>query len=281
MQKLTPIILLLFLSTNIKATPYRDSSNFQGNYIEIGAGLGSGSLRDMGTSPLFYTGLLPSVSLDYHKYFGKNILQFNVISYNGIYLHFAENQTYSSSATQVNAELIWYRQLGFLGNTAIQHQYGISIDNYTGIRTNQSFGNAGFSFENISSIHAKYGISRMLTLKAKDKKFLWLIKYHRKKKQYIANFNVGLPIYSLFYRQGYTNPGNSTLDYVDPFEGYETTGKFLSGMNTQLAINRILDNGNMYGFSYNWSFLTTGKNDVNQLNISHHAILFHLVFKFN
>jgi hypothetical protein len=281
MRKLALIILLLLLSIGLNANFDRDSSNFTGNYIDIGAGMGSGLLRDLGTSPLIYTGLLPSISLGYHKHFGKNSLQFNLTSYNGMYLHFAENDSYSSSANQINAELSWYHQLAYFGNTAIRHYYGFAIDNFTGIRTNQSFGNAGFSFENISNIQAKYGISKMLSLKAKDKKFLWLIKYHRKEKQYIANFTVGLPIYSLFYRQGYTNPGNSTLDYVNPFEGYETTGKFLSGVNTQCGINRILDNGNMYGFTYNWSLVSSGKHDVNQLNMSHHAILFHLIFKFN
>lgn len=279
------IILICFLLLGLLFKPAlsqeKDSITIQGHYVNIGAGISSGLLRDYGTSPLFYTALMADVSINDQYYFGKNRLFIKFQTNNGAYLRFTDNQNYSATANCIDAEISYFRHVGEIGNTKIQHAPGLSISNYTSIRSNQDFGNGGFSFDNISSLQAKYSFSRILTRAAKDKKFLWLIKYHRKEKHYRANIDFGIPLYSIIYRQGYTNPGNSTLDYTDPFEGYDSYGKFFSGMNTQLALNRILENGNMYGLSYNWSFLSTGKKDSNQLNMSHHAIMFHLIFKFN
>jgi len=280
MRIITTFLILIALFSKLALSQQSDSIPIQGHYLNIGAGISSGLLRDYGTSPLFYTALMADISINDQYYFGNNRLFIKFQTNNGAYLRFTDNQSFSATANCFDAEISYFRHVGEIGNTKIQHAPGLSISNFSSIRSNQDFGNGGFSFDNISSFQAKYSFSRILTRAAKDKKFLWLIKYHRKEKHYRANIDFGIPLYSIIYRQGYTNPGNSTLDYADPFEGYDSYGKIFSGINTQLALNRILDNGNMYGFSYNWSVLTTGIKDINQLNMSHHGIQFHLIFKF-
>ncbi len=281
MKHLIHLITAACLIASINSYAQSDSIFYpQGHYLDISAGLSTGLMRDYGTSPLFYTGFMGDIVITDQYFFGKNRLDIRVQSNNGAFIKLTENQSYSASASFIDAEISYYRFFGVIEGTNILQAGGFSLSNFTTIRQNPSLGNGGFSFDNISSLQAKFSFGKKLTWKAKDGKFLWLIKYHRKEKHYFANLDFGVPLYSIIYRQGYTNPGNSTLDYINPFEGYESFGKFFSGINSKLSLNRVYDNGNMYGISYDWNLLTTGKKDINQLNLSHHAIMFHLVFKF-
>jgi len=275
------LIVLCFLSISIIALSKPDQDSIpevSGNYLDISAGLTFGSLRDMSISPLFYTGLLPAIEIKSWNYFGKNLFTADLDSYNGMYFTSTENDFYSGSANIIDFELSYFRNYDEYVNGVLGHWPGFSLSNYTSLRINSNFGNAAFSFDNISSLNFNYMLTKRWTRKAKEKKFLWLFKYTKKQKEFLLTFKTGLPIYSIIYRPGYTSPGNSTIpDILLP--GYEVSGKVFSGMNTNLSLSRILANGNMIRFAYNWDFFTSGKYSLNRLDSSRHTFLFSLVFK--
>lgn len=279
------IIFLLILNFGISLTSIGQTDTVpkktRSNLIDISAGLATGSLRDMSTSPLFYTGLLPVIDISYSNFFNKNLIQFNLSSYNGIYIKLTDDDSYLSTANSINTEIAYFRHYEDYDETGFKHYPGVSLNNYTLIRVNSAFNNAAFAFDNISSLNINYLITKDFTLKAKQKKLLWLIKYYRKEKQYLASFKIGIPIYSLIYRPGFTNPGNLTLNNIILLPDYKTTGKVFSGMNTNLSLSRVLENGNMIKFTYHWEFFTSGKYALNRLDMSKHALLFSLVFKIN
>lgn len=115
----------------------------------------------------------------------------------------------------------------------------------------------------------------------KHKKILWLIKHTRKEKEYLLSGKVGVPIVSLIYRPGFTNPGNSTLNDGALLQGYAMKAKAFSGLNTNISISRILANGNMIRFGYYWDYVTNGQNAINRIDMSHHVFTFGLIFKIN
>lgn len=276
-------ILILYFGVSLTSIGQTDTvpKKTRSNLIDISAGLATGSLRDMSTSPLFYTGLLPVIDISYSNFFNKNLIQFNLSSYNGIYIKLTDDDSYLSTANSINTEIAYFRHYEDYDDTGFKHYPGVSINNYTSIRVNSAFNNAAFAFDNISSLNINYLMTKDFTLKAKQKKFLWLIKYYRKEKQYLASFKIGIPIYSLIYRPGFTNPGNLTLNNIILLPDYKITSKVFSGMNTNLSLSRILENGNMIKFTYHWEFFTSGKHALNRLDMSKHALLFSLVFKIN
>ncbi len=276
-------ILILYFGVPLTSIGQTDTvpKKTRSNLIDISAGLATGSLRDMSTSPLFYTGLLPAIDISYSNFFNKNLIQLNLSSYNGIYIKLTDDDSYLSTANSVNTEIAYFRHYEDYDNTGFKHYPGVSLNNYTSIRVNSAFNNAAFAFDNISSLNINYLITKDFTLKAKHKKLLWLIKYYRKEKQYLASFKIGIPIYSLIYRPGFTNPGNLTLNNIILLPDYKITSKVFSGMNTNLSLSRILKNGNMIKFTYHWEFFTSGKHALNRLDMSKHALLFSLVFKIN
>jgi hypothetical protein len=281
-NKIFLYLVLLLIGETLLSQTQTDSSNYfnNSNYIDISSGLAIGNLRDMATSPLFYTGVLPTVDFSYSDYFNKNLIKVNLSSLNGIYVRTTVDDFYSSSANIINFELSYYKHYDEYDDGSLMHWPGISLNNYTAIRINNSFGNAAFTLDNISSMNLNYMITKNFTRKAKEKKFLWLIKYKRKQKDYLFSFKTGIPVYSLIYRPGFTNPGNATQTET-LLPGYKFTGKVFSGINTNLGIARMLKNGNMIKFSYNWDFFTSGKYSLNRLDYSKHSFLFSLVFKLN
>ncbi|MDD4149583.1 MAG: hypothetical protein PHE33_06100 [Bacteroidales bacterium] len=283
MKNKTIFVLILYVGFSLNSIGQIDTvpKETRTKLIDISAGLATGNLRDMGTSPLFYTGLLPVVDITYSDFYNNNLIQFNIISYNGIYIKLTDDDSYTSTANSVNTEIAYYRHYQDYDDTGFKHYPGASINNYTSIRVNSAFNNAAFTFDNISSLNLNYFITKEFTLKAKQKKFLWLIKYYREEKQYLASFKIGVPIYSLIYRPGFTNPGNSTLNNSFLLPDYKITGKVFSGMNTNLSLSKILPNGNMIKLTYHWEYFTSGRYSLNRLDMSKHALLFSLVFKMN
>lgn len=276
----TLLFLLLFLFS-LLAYSKQDNDTTKAcssSYFDISGGLTIGSLRDMNTSPLFYTGVMPAVQIKYSNHFSKNIIALDFNTYNGLYMRSVGDVFSSGSANIFDFELLYYRNYDEYAQSDLGQWPGFSISNSTALRVNSDFGNAAYTMDNISSLNLNYMITKKWTRSAKEKKFLWLFKYTRKRKDYLLSFKAGVPIYSVIYRPGFTNPGNATQpDLLLP--GYEFSGKVFSGMNTKLSISRILKNGNMFKLSYNWDLFTTGKHSLNRLDSSKHTILFSLVFK--
>ncbi len=278
MKNLLLIIYFATCSFVVFSQSTNDTTYNNGSYIDISGGLTIGSLRDMSTSPLFYTGVLPTIEIKYSNLFNKNLITFNFNTSNGLYLTSSENDFYNGSGNIFDFELSYFRNYDEFTNNSFGNWPGLSINNSTALRTNNYFGNAAFTFDNISSININYLITKKWTRKSKEKKILWLIKYRRKEKKYLLSFKTGIPIYSFIYRPGFTNPGNATQPEL-LLPGYKMYGKVFSGMNTNISLARILFNGNMIKLSYNWDFFTSGKYSLNRLDTSKHTLLFSLVFK--
>lgn len=282
MRKVIIWFSLLVIGISALAQENQESTSLikDGNYIGISGGMAISSLRDLGTSPLFYTGILPSAQLSYTKYSKRNVWNFKFTTLNGIFLHMTEDDTYTASGNIFDFEFAYLRNYAEEGSK-IRTYFGTSINNYSSLRNNGAFMNASFAFDNISYLNLNYKIEYDWVRKEKEKKLFWLFKYTRKEKRYVLGAKLGIPIFGLIYRPGYTYLGNATTSGDDIFPGYEFNYKVFPGMNTDLSIARVLNNGNQMKLSYYWDFMTTGKLSENRLDKAKHMFLLTLVFNLN
>lgn len=282
MRKAFIYLFLITISIATFAQEDQESESLikDGNYIGISGGLAISSLRDLGTSPLFYTGFLPSAKFNYTNYSNRNIWNVKLTSLNGIFVHTTDIDMYSASGNIIDLEFAFLRNYAEEGNE-LRTYIGTSINNYSSLRNNSSFMNASFAFDNISYLNLDYKFEFDWIRKEKQKKLFWLFKYTRKEKKYVLGAKLGVPIFSMIYRPGYTYLGNATSSTDVLLPGYKWDYKVFPGMNTDLSISRVLNNGNQMKFSYYWDFMTTGKLSENRLDKSKHMLLFSLVFNLN
>jgi len=282
MKKILLYFFLIILSINTIAQENQDSSSFinEGHYIGVSGGIAISSLRDLGTSPLFYTGILPSAQLSHIYYFGKNIWNFKFTTLNGVYLHMTDIDMFSASGNIFDFEFSFLHNYAEEGNE-YRTYIGTSLNNFSSFRNNSSFMNASFAFDNISYLNLDYKFEYDWVRKEKQKKLFWLFKYTRKEKRYVLGAKVGIPVFSMLYRPGYTYLGNATNSNNTLFPGYEWNYKVFPGLNTDLSISRVLNNGNQMKLSYYWDFMTTGKLSENRLEQSKHMLLYTLIFNLN
>lgn len=276
---LCAITVSAFSQTN--KTDESSLPEIKGNYLGISAGMTFGSMRDMSTSPLFYSAILPSVAIDYASIHDKWVYGLNFTTLNGFYLSLMDTESYSTTANIFDFDIFVFNNFMKSNDDRFKQFIGGSMTNSSHIRINQSYGNAALAFNNFSDINLNYKVSFQYRLAEKKKKFLKLIPYTRKEKFFLLSGKVGVPVYTLVYSPGYTNPGNSTLNSDLLFDGYEYNSKIFSGINTDISISRILKNGNMTKFSYIWNARTTGSVTESTIDIAHHTFIFTLVFKIN
>jgi hypothetical protein len=279
------LLLYIFICL-ASATVFAQKSNTKnspitGNYLGISGGLAFGSMRDQSTSPLFYTAFMPTVAIDYDAYCKKNLWNLKFTTLNGFYLLTTDDDLFSGSGNIFDFEFAWYRNYESSSDGMLNQFLGTSITNSTHLRINNAFMNASFALNNFTDFNLNFRIEKQYNRPEKQKKFLWLIKYMRKEKHYLLSGKIGVPVYTIIYRPGYTNPGNGTLNDDQLLSGYEMSGKVFGGINSDLSISRLLKNGNMIKYSYLWNMRTTGRMSENPVDITNHVFLFTLVYKIN
>lgn len=273
-------LLCLFSSFGVFAQINQQQNiKVSGKYLGTNVGLASGVVRDVLTSPLFYSAVMPALTIDYKHYSEKSIFDFSFMTLNGIYITATHDNFVLGTGNSFDFDFSYYRLLEATSDEELKYYLGAGIGNFSDIRVNNSFMNAAFAFDNFTDFGLNLRADWRIDSPEKQKKFLWLIKYTKKEKHYLLSGKIGLPIASVIYRPGFTNPGNSTLYDEALFEGYKSKVKVFSGLNTDISISRILTNGNMIRFGYYWDFITSGKSAINRIDMSHHVFTFGLIFK--
>ncbi|MDD3860819.1 MAG: hypothetical protein PHW83_11520 [Bacteroidales bacterium] len=278
------IIFALLLSFSLNAYSQADQKtlpDIKANYFGISGGLATGVMRDFVTSPLFYTAFMPAVNFDYKLYCPKSIFSINFATLNGFYIALTHDNAYSATGNKFDFDISYYRLLEASSDDALKNYLGISTGNFTELYINNAFMNAGFTFNNFTDISLCLKSDWTIIKPEKQKKFLWLIKYKSKEKQFLLSGKLGVPVVSLMYRPAFTNPGNATLNNEVLFPNYSMKTKVFSGLSTDISISRILKNGNMLRIGYYWDYITSGKNALNRIDMSHHIFTVGLIYKIN
>lgn len=282
MKRIFLILALLFSSLVYAQVQENTFPKPNGNYLGINWGLSTGSVRDMLTSPLFYTSVLIYGDFSYFYIDEQNIFELKTATHNGLNAKLISDNFHVGFQSAFDFKLSLLRNVQSISDNDLKHYLGADIDNYMSIRIMPDFMNAALSIDNVSNFAIAYKAEYNYHKKRKEKNFLGLIPYTTNEKFYVFSGRLSVPVISLYARPKFTNPESATVDIEDPlFKGYSLKAKAFSGLSTDLSVSRILKNGNIIKYGYAWMFATNGKNAINRLEFSHHIIYIGLVFKFN
>lgn len=281
MKKISILFFCCLISSFTFSNTIQDSIKLNplGKYVGVSGGLVIDRLRDSGTSPLFYTGILPLLQVEYLRRDAKDIFNYKLCFYNGIYFKKTKNDIFKGSGLMFDLELSYLRKLDISNNIKHNHYLGFSLGNFSSIRINEAFMNAAFAFDNFSNVELDYKFELQFIRKERMASFFGFFKYKKIEKKFLLSFDLGLPVYSLIYRPGFNYIGNATSNITDTFDHYEFKSKLISGLNTDISISRLYKNGNIIKYAYCWDMFSTGKASAYMLNTAKHLFVVSLILK--
>ncbi len=281
---LSIVFVILFCKAfSIEQQTLFDSLNVTQNkrFINVAGNIGSASYRDMGTSPLLYSGFITGAGLDYVKNSENRILIYRFNLNQAFYLANNVESAYFATGTIFNGEFMWFQKVHskFYNEKLLMNNFvGLSVSNFSNINMNDNLMNAAVTFSNFTNFEIKYRYEMSWRKKFRQMDLIFF-KLTFPEKRYLFSFDLGFPFYSQIFRPGFSQIGNGTESTdIILFPGYESFPNYFSGAKTDIAIARVLNNGNMIKYSYRWSYIASGNNDYNPLQMAEHLFMLSLVF---
>lgn len=246
------------------------------HFLEVGLGFNYHSIRDKGTSPLTYKGLLPSIHL---QYFIQNDRFLGILDEN-FNIGYIRSGTSSgrSKAISYNNTLAFSALFKVNGVKRTTFFAGGELGSMANIRVNDKFSNADLNYDIMafvaSSAMIEWNGGKLNLSFTPDKK-----KHREFKLQYI----VSVPVFTALLRPGYVTINDFADDKSLAIETENT--RFVSFDHLFLIKNRftlyyILHNENMIKFNYSFDYFSYYPN-YNPVKGFHSTYMLSLVFRFN
>ncbi|HOK37591.1 MAG: hypothetical protein WHW07_08005 [Bacteroidales bacterium] len=273
--------IILFCTFGLTISSQEDIFTFPNKsaYIETSAGFSTGKIRDRLTTPLFYNLTAARINLSKAILRPKGIYNYGINYYGGMYNLSTNDDFFVSTTQQIIINFNYTRLLEKFSSVSYRYYSGGCFQNHSLIWLNEAFGNAAFTFSNISNLNFDFKYKLLFIKPSKEKKLFWLIKYKTKERKYMMDFDLSIPVISSIYRPEFTNPGNSTLNNSMIFNGYKMNLELFTGLQTDFSLNEILSNGNMFRYGYRWQMGSYLKQKPSALDVSYHSLYFSLIFK--
>ncbi|WP_282015774.1 hypothetical protein [Marinifilum flexuosum] len=271
-------ILLVFTGILIANLSYSQGSfgnqnQDSGKFIKIAAGLNSIKMRDMATSPLFYTGGLKHFELGFVKWKeGKERdLSFSVST--GLASNSTNNHTASSTISIYN--LSYSKLYPVWKQDKLNLKVGGELRNSFHIRNNPSFQNNATGIEVFSTLFAAGKLSWDISNDSRSK-FLF---FNVKPRKRALSFKMKFALMNNTYRNGYIYNDNSGITN-DPnvFDNHQL--KMFSGyrLGTELNYTVFLKNKNAIRLGYEFDAYKTGGN-LDKFEMANYKLKIALLFK--
>lgn len=269
-MKYLKLSLLTILAISLLSGSETDTSYANGQFLFSGIGCGSGSYKDVGTSPLTYRGI--SVIAPFGFFHEKPKYSFELkttISYLG---GSAANY-YSLNCFSGKLNISYLRSIPLFSEPRLKFQAGGKMSASIAGIYNPAYQNASLNIDYYVSLYAGAKLVYLFERPQKDIKFSFL-KFHLPHRQYAVHFRLDLPV--LLFN------GLPTFPYVfeddtDIFNRHYFLGGF--HIKSNFGIKRYLKNGNAIEISYIWDMLTTGSKDLYLLETASHNLLMSFYFK--
>lgn len=246
------------------------------HFLEVGLGFNYHSVRDKGTSPLTYSGLLPSMHL---QYFFRNNHFLGILDEDfNIGLIRSGTGSGRSKATSYNNTLAFSALFKVYGEKRSLFFAGAELGSMANVRVNDKFSNADLNYDIMAflapSAMVEWNGGKLNLSFSADKK-----KHREFKFQYI----VSIPVLTALLRPGYVTINDFADEKSLTIETENT--RFVSLDHLFLIKNRftlyyILHNENMIKFSYNFDYFSYYRN-YNPVKGFHSTYMLALVFRFN
>lgn len=278
MKRKLLVILGLFVSVFVYGqNNYESTKKYDGKFIHIGAGLDIIKFRDLGTSPLFYSGLLTDIELGLIKFDSGKEREFKFSFASGKAIKTISKTTYTSNVMIGN--LSYSKLYPVWHNEKLMCKLGGELKNSFHFRNNASFQNNAVGIEFFSTLSASGKISWNISNKRTKRFKILFIPFTLQPRKRELSFNMKLALMNNTYRNGYAYTGDSSV-VNDPsiFDGYKF--RMFSGyrIGTELNYTVFLKNGNAIKLGYELDAYKTG-GDLDKFEIANFKLKIALLFK--
>lgn len=267
--------LLMVPAMGIDTLAVSDSSDFPDKYLHLGFGTGYSSVRDIGTSPLRYQGVLGRVNFGYVSESPSRSWGIN-------------SDAFFSAGVAEN-----YYQLNYISGTfnthylytipidsldMLQFQAGGSYSSAFAVTINSSYGNATLNIDFFNAFYISGRVIYPFTRPARTLK-IWFIHIRKPQRDYALSYQLDIPLLLINNRPEFSYVLNGLSTDFDIFSGHRFVGGF--HLRSNLGLTRYLKNGNAVQWSYIWDMFTTGSRDIYLLETASHTLQFTFYFKLN
>jgi hypothetical protein len=250
------------------------------HFLEVGLGLDYHAVRDKGTSPLTYRGLLPSIHL---QYFIRNDRFLGILDEN-----FHIGSIYSRESSGKSKAVSYNNTLSFNSLFKVQRgeKYrfllGGELGSLANVRVNDRFSNADLNYD-IMVFLAPSAMVEFNTFHKGGKMDLGLFSMSKRPREFKFQYAAAVPVFTALLRPGFVTINDFVDDNSLTMEPENTS--FVSFNHLFVIKNRftlyyILHNENMIKFNYNFDYFSYYRG-YNPVKGFHSGFMLSLVFRFN
>ncbi len=272
---------LVFCQKQLSIDSIQECYLKQPKYLELGVGLSYSYFRDFATSPIFYKGYSPSISLAYQRHNTKNESRFGFHFRQGNYDFQIRNEYARANLQAYEFQFKHLVVLSRFSNSKWITKVGGEAIGTINLRSNSVLNNAGFGAEAIYNLMLSAKVERDVSRKTtKQGKFLF-INYNWKPRRRLLTYQFNTGLLNGHYRNGYAyvhqqriiNEENWLSDYK------HTIGQGLR-FSSRLDYTLFFRNANAVQFSYLWDAYSTREENT-AFEFAAHLIQFSLLIGLN
>jgi hypothetical protein len=265
-MKLLKFLIALFFITSVYSVENGDPPFTFGKYLFLDLGIGSGSYRDEGTSPLLYEGPAATLSNGYLSEDPKHTFELRL---NTNYIGGFIEEGHMEHQFSEDIQLSYLHTLPILNNNNMILKAGGRFSTSLSGAYNDAFQNASLNIDIFSSLCARANFTYAFIKPEKQKKRRTV---PESKHALICNLELPLILFNARPEFPYVMDGNA-ISYNRHI--------FLGGysMQSDIAFRSFLPNGNAFEISYIWKMYITGKRDIYLMERASHILKLSYYFK--
>ena len=265
-MKFIQLLLTLMITTSLFSAENIDPSFTYGKYISWDHGVGTGSFRDEGTSPLTYSGFAAKLGVGYLS--EKKQYSWE-IQMNANYMLGFITQGYQLHNLSGDIQLSYLHTIPIFENKQLSLKAGGRLSTSFSGTMNDAYQNASFNYDIFSSLYARAQFTYAFIKPEKQKK-----RRIAPEKHFALVCNLDLPVMLLNFRPEFPYVMDGNMISVDRHI-------FIGGysMQNHIGLKRFFNNGNAFELSYIWKMYLTGKKDIYRMETASHILQFSYYFK--
>lgn len=226
------------------------------SHFVIGTGINYIQLRDLSSSPLYYSGITPEFNVGF---ISKSVVTENEINTSYSLGQLSNNMGEDVIKTEINSVMIGYqhlRRVKALSSASINTKLGGLFEVLGNYRYNEGLNNFGMAYELIPTLFFSVKTELDISRKEEKKFFFNKLRFLTRKRLLSYQLNFGLVNSNIRGDIPYLLNSSVSND-LDFWEA--TTFDIFSGFRFSSALNYTIyhDNFNAICFSYRWNALQT------------------------
>lgn len=251
-------------------------------YFDFGIGITNHKVRDEATSPLRYSGRIPTAYTSFFKENDKRIWKvYGGFGFGNI-SKTINGSTYLGTSYNGYAGMSMHVGLKKLSSKNLKVFAGGDFMWNGDFRQNFNFQNASYNYNMTSTFGPSAIAQYSFGWNARDFQ-IWFIKIKRKQRNFKLNYQLNVPLFYHYLRPDYSVVSHFTDGKAKGFSDAQSKSGFIGDvikLNSRTEFITYFHNGNAFKISYMWDFVKI-KDKFYTVDSNQHYILFSMLFRLN